>query len=378
MLIVARKNLFSERTRLAISVGGVALSVLLISLLLALFRGWNEKVGGYVEDVDADVWIAQQGTVDFFTALPVLPKDEGEKLLDQLPSAIKGWSSIVAVPLEATSESGKTMDIELVGYDTETGIGGPLKIIEGESSPGPGEMIVDAALTRRFGVDVGDKLNAAGRDWTVVGRATGGDFIAFRMVFVNLADAQAAIQQEGRVTYFMLQLKTPEKASEWANVIEFRAQDQDPPLPIVAISRDEFAENTRNRVLGNVVPILTVILALAFIVGLAVAGLTIYTATVEKAREFGILKAVGFKNMYLYRVVFEQSLVTGILGFIIGVALTLVFGPFAEDFVPQFVILIRWQDILAVLGATLLMAVLAGYIPTRRLAAIDPISVFRA
>lgn len=468
MLIVARKNLFSERTRLAISVGGVALSVLLISLLLALFRGWNEKVGGYVEDVNADVWIAQQGTVDFFTALPVLPKGQGEQLLEELPSAVKSYSSIVAVPLQATSESGKTMDIEMVGYDTETGIGGPLEIVEGESEPGPGEMIVDTALTRRYGVDVGDKLNAAGRDWTVVGRSTGGDFIAFRMVFVNLADAQAAIQhvsavtedgksinvelvgydpqtgeplnvsegkptpgpgemiinnaltnrfgvdigdtlsaagrewsvagranggesstvfvnladaeaviqQEGRVTYFMLQLKTPEKAAEWAGVIEFNAENQG--LPIVAIPTDKFAQDTRDRVLGNVVPILTVILALAFIVGLAVAGLTIYTATVEKAREFGILKAVGFKNRYLYRVVFEQSLVTGILGFLIGVALTLILGPFAEDFVPQFVILIRWQDILAVLGATLLMAVLAGYVPTRRLAAIDPISVFRA
>ncbi len=33
MLLVARKNLFSERIRLAISVGGVALSVFLISIL---------------------------------------------------------------------------------------------------------------------------------------------------------------------------------------------------------------------------------------------------------------------------------------------------------------------------------------------------------
>ncbi len=375
MLIVARKNLFSERTRLAISVGGVALSVLLISLLLALFRGWNEKVGGYVENVDADVWIAREGTLDFFRALPVLPKDQGEELLAQHPS-IKSWSSIVAVQTRATSEDDKNMDVEMVGYDTQTGIGGPLKVIEGASAPGPGEMIVDSALTKRFGVDIGEKLKAFGRDWTVVGRSTGGDFIAVRMVFVNLADAQEAIQQPGKVSYFMLQLKSPQNAKEIAGSIEFAAQDKG--FPIVAITSGKLADDTRDSVLGQVVPILTVILGLAFIVGLAVAGLTIYTATVEKAREFGILKAVGFKNMYLYRVVFEQSLVTGILGFAIGVALTLLLGPFAEDFVPQFVVLIRWQDILGVLGATLVMATLAGYIPTRRLAAIDPISVFRA
>src|SRR3990170_6431262 len=48
MLLVARKNLLTERTRLAISVGGVALSVFLIGILLSLYRGWNEKVGEYV------------------------------------------------------------------------------------------------------------------------------------------------------------------------------------------------------------------------------------------------------------------------------------------------------------------------------------------
>ena len=50
MLIIARKNLFHEQIRLAISVGGIALSVFLMGILLSLFRGWNEKVGEYVEE----------------------------------------------------------------------------------------------------------------------------------------------------------------------------------------------------------------------------------------------------------------------------------------------------------------------------------------
>ena len=77
MLLVARKNLFAERTRLAISVGGVALSVLLIMLLLALYRGWDEKVGGFVEDSEVDVWIASEGAKDFLAAASLLPAAEG-------------------------------------------------------------------------------------------------------------------------------------------------------------------------------------------------------------------------------------------------------------------------------------------------------------
>ena len=50
---------------------------------------------------------------------------------------------------------------------------------------------------------------------------------------------------------------------------------------------------------------------------------------------------------------------------------------FAQDRVPQFVVFVRWQDILAIAGATGLMALLAAYIPIRRLTSIDPVSVFK-
>ena len=147
---------------------------------------------------------------------------------------------------------------------------------------------------------------------------------------------------------------------------------------IVVFTKAEFAENTRERILSNIRPILLVVLLLAFIVGLAVAGLTIYTATVEKQREYGILKAVGFKNAYLYRVVLEQSIVTGILGFGIGVGLTLLITLYASDLVPQFVTFIRPVDIGFVAAAALLMSAIAAYIPVRRLASIDPVQVFKA
>ncbi len=84
---------------------------------------------------------------------------------------------------------------------------------------------------------------------------------------------------------------------------------------------------------------------LAFVASLSVAGLTIYTATVEKSREYVILKVEEFTNRFLYRVVFEQSLVTSALGF--------------------------------VLGTTLLMALIAASIPVRRLAQIGPVTVFK-
>ena len=84
---------------------------------------------------------------------------------------------------------------------------------------------------------------------------------------------------------------------------------------------------------------------LAFVAGLSVAGHTIYTATVEKSREYGILNAEGSTNRSLYRVLFEQSLVTSALGF--------------------------------VLGPSLLVALNASFVPVRRLTYVDPVMVFK-
>jgi putative ABC transport system permease protein len=369
MLLVTRKNLFSEPTRLAISVGGVALSVLLITFLLSLFRGWNEKVGGFVENVDADIWIAREGTTDFLAAGSILPIERAEQF-SSLP-AVERCSPLIARPMTA-SKDGTEMDVQLVGYDPQSAMGGPVRIEEGKAVPGPGEVIVDEALSHRYGVDIGDSIAAGGRDWTVVGKSSGGDFVASQVIFVALDQAQEALEMNGLVTFFLLRLKDPSQREQVALTIE-SAQPG-----ILAIASDDFAAATRDRVLGDVIPILIVILVLAFIVGLVVAALTIYTATVEKAREYGILKAVGFTNGYLYRVVFEQSLITGLLGFLIGAGLTVGVAPLTQKLVPQFVVFIRWQDVLGVAGFTLLMALLAAYVPTRRLAAIDPVAVFKA
>jgi putative ABC transport system permease protein len=264
------------------------------------------------------------------------------------------------------------MDLQLIGYDPVSGLGGPLKIVEGKAVPGPGEVIVDEALRDRYDLNMGDIVYAGGLDWNVVGISSGGDFVAVQTVFVNIDAAREALGMQGLTTFYVVDMKVKADEVDFANDLELLFP------AIVAVPREEFAQATRDRILGEILPILIAVLALAFIVGLAIAGLTIYTATVEKAREYGILKALGFKNGYLYRVVLEQSMVTGALGFALGAGLTLAVSPFARDFVPQFVNFIKWQDILLVAGATLVMAAIAAYIPVRRLATIDPVTVFTA
>ncbi len=374
MLLVARKNLTSERTRLAISVGGIALSVFLIGILVALFRGWNEKVGEYVEEVPADLWVASDGATDFIQAGSVLPDSVGT-LLGLLPE-VDTVSPLIVRPLELAKEgAGRDdgFDIQIVGYDPAIGLGGPLAVVEGKSPPGPGEIVIDKGLSDRYDVDIGDRLVRGSTSLTVVGKSSGGDFVFTQVAFVTLETAVdfLGIEPNTQRTFFLLTLEDPTQTEVVAKRLEANAPG------VIFITGPEFADETRDRILGNILPMLVVVLTVAFIVGLSVAGLTIYTATVEKSREYGILKAEGFTNGFLYQVVLVQSLVTSALGFLLGASATVLAAPFAQDLVPQFVVFVRWQDILGITAATLIMALIAAFIPVRRLAQIDPVTVFK-
>ncbi len=373
MLLVARKNLFSEKTRLAISIGGIALSVFLIGILLSLFRGWSERVGSFVEDVPADLWVASEGTTDFTAAASILPGGLGTQL--ELVPEIETVAPLIVRPMEMShaGEPDDTFDVHFVGYDPEIGLGGPLEVTEGKSPPGPGEMIVDEQMHRRYDVNIGDRLVRGTKSLTVVGYSKGGDFVYTQVAHVTIETAVdfLALDPPSQRTFFLMTLENPEEREEMGRRLEVAVPG------VEFITGDSLGAQTRVRILGQILPFLIVVMAAAFIVGLAVAGLTIYTATIEKSREYGILKAEGFTNPYLYRVVFEQSMVTGLLGFLVGAGMTIFVGPAAQAQVPQFVVFVRWQDILGIAGATLLMALIAAYIPVRRLTNIDPVSVFK-
>ena len=374
MLLIARKNLFAERTRLGISVGGVALSVFLIGILLSLYRGWSQQVGGFVEHVPADLWATSDGTTDFVAAGSVLPDSLGVQL--KLLPEVDVVSPLIVRPMQvyrAGTSRSDTFDIQLVGYDPKVGLGGPLEVAEGKSPPGPGEVVVDIEMHKRYGVQIGDRLVKGTKSLVVSGFSRGGDFIYTQVAFATLDTTIDFLELQPRTqrTFFVLTLHDPSQRDVVANRVELAAPG------VHMVTGQDFAGETRDRILSNILPILIVVLIVAFVVGLAVAGLTIYTATVEKSREYGILKAEGFTNPYLYRVVFEQSMITGTLGFLLGAGITLLLAPFAQDTVPQFVVWVRWQDIAAIAAATLVMSLVAAYIPVRRLSNIDPVMVFK-
>jgi len=63
----------------------------------------------------------------------------------------------------------------------------------------------------------------------------------------------------------------------------------------------QFARRFADRVNAGFLAVVGVLVGIGFVVGGAVIALTTYTATVEKAREFGVLKAIGASGRFLPR-----------------------------------------------------------------------------
>ena len=368
MIELALRNLITERTRFAFSAAGIGFAVFLITILIGMYQGWNQKVGGFVEDVHADGWVVRQGTNDFIAAASILPDSMGQQIASH--PDVQSVSPLIVRPMQLQHD-GKNVDIQLVGYDESTGVGGPPKITKGKGNPGPGEIVLDSTLARIAGLGIGDTLTSGKASFKVTGITSGGNFAFTQAAFVSLDSARSLLDMPGFVTFWTY------KAKPGGSPSHLQTDLHDTIPGVTVFSSHEFAQATRHRILDSVIPIIGLIVGLAFIVGIAITSLTIYTATIERAREFGVMKAIGFNNFDLYRLVLIQSMITGVVGFVFGVALTLAVSPFAQRLVPQLIVYTRARDVLFVLITTVVMAAGAAIVPARRVGSVDPAIAFK-
>ncbi len=369
MVSIARKNLFQEKTRLLISVGGVAFAVLLISILLGLYEGILVISGSYISGTSADVWVMQEGASDMFHSFSLLPSGTRDRLL-QIGGVERAYGLVtrnIEVPIK-----GENVSVYLIGYDTSSGVGGPVKIFAGKDTVSGKEIIIDRVFASKHGFWLNDKIEFRDEEYKVVGISEGGNMMLYQFAFISKEAAEELLDQRGFVNFVLLSLKSPRSAEK----VSKKIKDDIPQVS--AFPRDEFVVKNRKTIAESFVPIIGVLVAIAFIVGLVIIGLTIYTATVEKIREYGVLKAIGATNPQLYGLIFEQALTSALLGFIAGIGLLYLFVRAIDTFAPEFPVYFKPAYLAAVFFAVVLMSLFASYIPVRRVARVDPAIVFKA
>lgn len=366
---LARRNLLRERTRLAISVAGVALAVVLMLSLVGVYNGYRQRVADYFGGIGADLWVVQTGTSNFFHSASLLPAEAEEQM-----AALPGVASVRPyvwrqVAFEAKGRQLLTM---VVGVDPGERVGGAARLVEGSASPGPAEIVVDRALADAGGLEVGDTLSLRGRSLRIVALTTGTDMVMYQYSFAPLADVLQVQGTSSVVNFFLLRLEPGVDPSTVAAAVRSTLADAEAWTPEKVI-----AEN-QGVIEDAFLPVIGVILLIGSVVGAAVIGLTTYSAVLEKRREYGVLKALGASFGATCRVVLAQSGIAGIAGYVVGVLGALGLARFLPGVVPEFSVDIEPAHAGLLLLAVVGMVLVSVVPPLRRLSRIDPAEVFRS
>lgn len=114
---------------------------------------------------------------------------------------------------------------------------------------------------------------------------------------------------------------------------------------------------------------------MGFVVGIIIVYQILFTDVNEHLAEYATLKAMGFTDNYLLRVVFQEALILAIFGYIpgLGISLGLYELTKAATFLPIFMSVGRSAFVLVL---TILMCSISGAIAVRKLRAADPADIF--
>jgi putative ABC transport system permease protein len=360
---LAWRNLVQDRTRLGLSVAGVALAVMLILILTGFVSGMGQQVSRYLDHAPGSIVLVQAGTRGASSVLPATTVDAAR--------AVAGVASAVPVISQyAVLDLGQTKQfIAVVGYDPALG-GGPWALREGRLPAADDEVVLDGVLADRRGVRLNSGFELMGQTFTVVGLSAGTTTWMTSYLFMRLGAAQRLFGAPGAVS---LVLVTP---AAGVSPEELRSRLASIPGSDAMLKSDLIA-TTRSTYLSVFGAPLQIMAAIASLVGTLVVGMVIYTATLERQREYGVLKAVGARNRVLYRVVGIQALVAAVAGSVLGLGLALGTAQLVMGLRPQFLIAVEPASAGLALAAGVGMALLAALFPARMLAHLAPAEVFR-
>ncbi len=367
MVDVARRNLFQEKLRFLISAGGVALAIMLIVILNGFFAGMNRQVSAYLDNTPIDLVVSQKKVKNFLGASSRVPLQDGKQVEKTagVRKVIPIFSSYTVLELGGRREFSL-----LIGFDPDKG-GGPWRIVEGTANINDDEVVFDKLVADRHGFKLGRRVRILGKDFKIAGLSRGTSSWMTGTFFVTFESASRLLAA-GDSTGFLL-VSAENKAG--VEDLKSRLSSEFPDLTVT--TKDERAKNDVALYAGVFNKPLQVMVIIAFLIGVMLVGATIYTATIERAREYGMMKAVGARNSTLYRVVFEQALIVAVVGFVLGVALSFLAKVVIAWFAPQFFVLIEWPYLAYVALIAVLIGIVASYVPVRTIAGIDPAVAFK-
>ncbi|MAU12399.1 MAG: hypothetical protein CL607_21425 [Anaerolineaceae bacterium] len=366
---IVRRNLLHERGKFGLHVTGIAATLMLVSLLLGFRDGMYSSLTAYIDHTRADLVVSQFGSQSLFSASSSLPASLHEAIKE-----IPGTSEIDHILVADTifSHANLKLPVLVIGYNWQTGFGGPWNIGKGRSLQADDEILLDTWLAWRSGLDVGDRVYVLGKEFTVVGLTRETASWMSPYIFVSLSSAEDILHLPGDASLFLVNLGQGANRNNFTEAITTEFDNVD------VLTTDEIAAADRKFLATVLDRPIGVMLIISSIIAIAVMGLIIYTSIINRLPEFSTLKAIGSNNNWLRWLVIRETLLRTLLGFGLSLIMSYLAARLIEYVWPQFTVTLRPETIPSIGLAALIMSIVSALWPIQQIAKVDPAIVFKA
>ena len=359
---IARHNLTRQRLRFALSVGGVGMALLMILALDGIYTAILDRVTAYPDNQGAPLIASQRGVSTMHMSSSTIPKRAVEQLAAD-PRVQRAEPILYTTLLLGDREQAVSY---VIGF---RGGGGPWEIVEGRGNPHGAEVVLDERTADRLDLAVGSRVGVLGDDLRIVGLAGGASSVVTGLAFVDYDTFARAARTRGSASYVLVWPRGGDPGSV--------AGDLERDHRLTVQTRQQFSDNEQQVISDMSTGLIRGMLTIAIVVGLAVAAVSIYTTTVARLGEYAVLKAIGMSNRSLYSLISRQSLLTVMGSLALAVALVGVLAVGVPLVEPSVNLTVTAGAVARTAGAAVLIALLAAFVPARRVAHVDPASVYR-
>ena len=316
-----------------ISVGGVALGVMALIVVIAVMSGFGKDLRDKILGTNSHVVvtnIAQTGMADYEAIIKTILQAEGVNaaapfILNQVMLTFGSNSSGVVVRGVDPEREAGVSDLE------KNLIQGNLEMLEvAKAASGKSRragIILGKELAHRLRVQRGDTVSMISpasrvtpmglvpkiKLFQVVGFFESGMFVYdSNLAFISIHAAQKFFSMKGEVSGIEIQVKDIEKADQVAKEIQdtlgfpYYARDW------MRMNKNLFSALRLEKIVMFIILILIILVAAFNIVS------TLFMVVLEKSKEIAILKSMGATRTSIMKIFSFQGLIIGVTGTVIG------------------------------------------------------------
>ncbi len=306
-LTVVLKNLSRRKLRNILTIVGVGIGIGAVVSLVSITDGFMKSFTEMLKSRGTDIAVTKAKNPDVL--LNSIDESIGEEL-----KKIEGIESISRVLVDLVSIE-DLPSVMIFGFDPDEFIFEHFKIIEGRKLSRDEEdmVMIGKILAKNINLKVGDKVEIEREIFRVVGIFESGNVVENGGIVMNLKTLQRLMNREGYVTVFNIKLKELEFTDSVINQIKTKFPG------LEAMTSEEITRNNEGYKMAKALAWATSFIAL-FVGALGTMN-TVFMSVFERTKEFGLLRAIGWRRRRIMLMVLGESIILGLIGGALGMAI---------------------------------------------------------